>query len=119
MYGMQMEAGPQARIHYSVPDERSSKRTPGLGQERFRGGRKHFQHINNAFSGNCFSGSSSLMWPEEWWNIMRAVVKQRAKARHPGHAGRKYRICSEWTQELHGVQYNGGESGPGLHFALR
>ena len=50
---------------------------------------------------------------------MRAVVKQRAKARHPGHAGRKYRIGSEWMQELHGVQYNGGESGPGLHFALR
>ena len=50
---------------------------------------------------------------------MRAVVKQRAKARHPGHAGRKYRIGSEWMQELHGVQYNGGESGPELHFALR
>ncbi|OSS46517.1 hypothetical protein B5807_08566 [Epicoccum nigrum] len=79
---------PRARIHCCVPDERSSKRTPGLGKERFRGGRKHFQHINNALSGNCFSGSSSLIWPEERWNIMRAVLKQRAKAPHPGHAGR-------------------------------
>ena len=118
MYGMQMEADPEPGSTAVCLTSTRAKEHLAL-RERFRGGRKHFQHINNVFSGNYFSGSSSLIWPEERWNIMRAVVKQRAKARHPGHAGRKYRIGSEWMQELHGVQYNGGESGPELHFALR